>query len=180
MLLRRGGWSRVWFHVIPGVTLLLLQVLLIFFAEHVMILVSIVSAFMFGAFWSITAAFVSEEFGEKWFGSNWGVLMLGPAASGLVFQLVSGFIYDRNVQPGSSTCTGASCYQMSFVFCAGMLVLALPLAVLLLRRSRKPRWAALVAVDGDKDRLMVDVATAEDDDGEKERGDGSSSALHLD
>ena len=120
----------------------LLQVALIFAAPYVTIPATILSALMFGVFWAVMAPFISELFGETHFGKNWGMLMLSPAASGVVYQQISGAVYEAHITDGGTRCSGLECYQLAFVVCLLLLVVSLLASILLLRRAPLPAWAA--------------------------------------
>lgn len=145
-------------HTVAAIALCALQIPLIFSTASVMIPATIIAAFMFGAFWAPTAPFYSEEFGEKHFGQNWGILMLSPAASGFAFQALSGLVYSAHVVPGSVECYGPECYQLAFVVCAVVLAGAIALSIVLLRRSRIPAWAQQLRHYNDTESMLGGAA----------------------
>ena len=68
-----------------------------------------------GAMWCLTPVILSEYFGLKYFGRNWGLFMLGNAVSGLVLQEVYGRLYDSSIEfSGRTQCYGLKCFRWSF------------------------------------------------------------------
>ncbi|XP_046360087.1 probable transporter MCH1 [Haliotis rufescens] len=72
-----------------------------------------------GATWCLTPTMTSEFFGIKYFARNWGAMMIGNAAVGLLLQKVFGVIYDNAIPvKGETNCYGQSCFRWSFVMAA--------------------------------------------------------------
>ncbi|XP_046547135.1 probable transporter MCH1 [Haliotis rubra] len=69
-----------------------------------------------GATWCLTPTMTSEFFGIKYFGRNWGAMMIGNAAGGVLLQKVFGAIYDNAIPiKGQTNCYGQGCFRWSFV-----------------------------------------------------------------
>ena len=68
-----------------------------------------------GAMWCLTPIILSEYFGLKYFGRNWGFFMLGNAVSGLALQEAYGWMYDSSIPfTGRTQCYGLNCFRWSF------------------------------------------------------------------
>ncbi|KAJ8320811.1 hypothetical protein KUTeg_002398 [Tegillarca granosa] len=69
-----------------------------------------------GALWCLSPTMISEFYGMKHFGVNWGVILLGNAIGVFAVQQVFGWIYDSSITtPDTTTCIGAHCFTWSFV-----------------------------------------------------------------
>ncbi|KAL8600140.1 hypothetical protein ACOMHN_060092 [Nucella lapillus] len=97
-----------------------------------------------GATWCLTPVMTSEFFGTRYFGRNWGAMMIGVAFMGLGLQKMFGALYDAEITvPGSTDCLGLKCFQWTFVvlaglsFCSCILYLGLLERRLRVRRSRR-------------------------------------------
>lgn len=74
-----------------------------------------------GATWCLTPTMTSEYFGVKYFGRNWGWMMLGNAIFGLALQKAFGAIYESEIpEVGETDCYGLNCYRWSLVIMAGL------------------------------------------------------------
>ncbi|WAR14985.1 MCH1-like protein [Mya arenaria] len=72
-----------------------------------------------GALWCLTPTMLSEFYGMKYFGRNWGMIMIGNAFGGLLFQRVFGWIYDSSIGfTGQTVCHGLKCFTWSFTMMA--------------------------------------------------------------
>lgn len=72
-----------------------------------------------GALWCLTPTMLSEFYGMKYFGRNWGTIMFGNAFGGLLFQRVYGWIYDSSIPyTGQTVCYGLHCFTWSFTMMA--------------------------------------------------------------
>ncbi|XP_041378076.1 probable transporter MCH1 [Gigantopelta aegis] len=93
-----------------------------------------------GATWCLTPTMTSEFFGVKYFGRNWGFMMLGTAFGGLILQKIFGAIYEDRIRtPGVKDCLGLGCFRYSFVMVAGLSFCAVVLYVGLLERRLQLR-----------------------------------------
>ena len=72
-----------------------------------------------GATWCLTPVMTSELFGTRYFGRNWGSMMLGVAFVGLGLQKTFGVLYDLEITTkGQTDCFGLHCFRWSFVILA--------------------------------------------------------------
>jgi MFS family permease len=84
-----------------------------------LVIVVFIIGFSNGALWCLTPTMISEFYGLKYFGRNWGIVMLGNAFGGLFLQQAFGWIYDSNIQyKGETDCYGLRCFTMSFTMAA--------------------------------------------------------------
>ncbi|XP_069114415.1 uncharacterized protein [Argopecten irradians] len=109
--------------------------LCIFFSDNFILLVItlLVVGFANGALWCLSPTIISEIYGLKYFGRNWGTAMIGSGVGGLACQQIFGALYDYNiVVKGSVDCYGIKCFTLSFtvvsvlslvscLFCVGLL-----------------------------------------------------------
>ena len=92
-------------------------ILCIFWGDNLVLMTTtvIVLGFANGAMWCLTPIILSEYFGLKYFGRNWGFFMLGNALSGLVLQEAYGWMYDSSIPfTGRTQCYGLKCFKWSF------------------------------------------------------------------
>ncbi|RIA78777.1 major facilitator superfamily domain-containing protein [Glomus cerebriforme] len=106
---------RLSFFIISGFWLFLAQLLILFYVDGLdkLLIVTIFVGFGFGNLYSITPIIVSEWFGTKRFGLNWGIIACLPAFGGQLFNLLYGYNNDKHI---SQNCLGAECYQSVFYF----------------------------------------------------------------
>lgn len=124
-----GFISDLIVHKVPRITLLLcmnilqtvILTLCIFFSDNfpVLVITLIGIGFSNGALWCLTPAMVSESFGLKYFGRNWGSIIFGNAFGGWGIQYVFGVIYDNSITLKHTTdCFGLHCFTWSFTMAA--------------------------------------------------------------
>lgn len=81
-------------------------------------------AMSYGACWVLIVGILTESYGKKHFGKDYGVMALGPALLGWAFNAASAWIYEKHAasddgEGGSdNVCVGASCYMSSFLLTA--------------------------------------------------------------
>jgi len=110
----------------------------------------VVLGFTIGGTFCAIPVLVSEIFGVKYFGGNWGAVLLAPAIGSLIFSTgVAGAISDAHLRNGNilcvitngkcaKTCLGIGCYQDAYFIMAGVCALAIITnAVLIVVMSRK-------------------------------------------
>ncbi|CAC5410559.1 unnamed protein product [Mytilus coruscus] len=93
----------------------------IFFSDKfaMILVVNLVIGFSNGALWCLTPTMISEFYGLKYFGRNWGSIMLGNAFGGLLLQQAFGWLYDSSIRfKGKTDCTGLHCFTLSFTLAA--------------------------------------------------------------
>ena len=76
-------------------------------------------ALAYGACWVLIVGIISDRYGKRHFGKDYGLIALGPALSGYVFNSISAWVYERNANSGDGVCIGNQCYQASFYLTAG-------------------------------------------------------------
>ena len=113
-------------HKVPRVTVLLgfniVQTLTlgfcIFFSDKfpVLVIALLVIGFANGAVWCLTPTMISEFYGLKFFGRNWGATIFGNAVGGLLVQQAYGWMYDNSIRiKGAKDCeAGVHCFDWSF------------------------------------------------------------------
>ncbi|GBB84527.1 hypothetical protein RclHR1_01110012 [Rhizophagus clarus] len=88
---------RLTFFILSGVWIFLAQLLIIFYVDDLykLMVVTIFVGFGFGNLYAITPIIISEWFGIKNFGSNWGIIACVPAFGGQLFNLLFGYNNDQ-------------------------------------------------------------------------------------
>ncbi|ESO90477.1 hypothetical protein LOTGIDRAFT_164054 [Lottia gigantea] len=72
-----------------------------------------------GATWCLTPTMTSEFFGMKYFGLNWGFMMVGTAFGGLIIQKIFGALYELEIgDPTVTDCYGLKCFRWSYAIAA--------------------------------------------------------------
>jgi MFS family permease len=110
--------SRASWQFLALLILLITQLVPIFAMKNEIVLVvcTVLVGCSFGMLWCITPTLVSELFGIKYFGTNWGGLILGSAIAGLLYQRASSAMYEASIPEGvSQTCYGVECWRTTFV-----------------------------------------------------------------
>ncbi|XP_063409263.1 uncharacterized protein LOC134692704 [Mytilus trossulus] len=119
----------------------------IFFSDKfaMILVVNLVIGFSNGALWCLTPTMISEFYGLKYFGRNWGSIMLGNAFGGLLLQQSFGWLYDSSIRfKGQTDCSGLHCFTLSFTlaavlsFCSCIFNLGLLQGELDKKHKRKP------------------------------------------
>ncbi|RDD40074.1 Protein NUCLEAR FUSION DEFECTIVE 4 [Trichoplax sp. H2] len=132
-------------HRVPRATILLFWLILLavmqfismFFlgSYAVLVLNSIVIGASFGSIWCLTPTMISELFGTRNFGWNWGWMMLSTATGTIVYQRVFAAIYQFYIRPGDGlTCYGLKCYRWTFMMAAVTAVYSIILTIRLIQR----------------------------------------------
>ncbi|KAK7108420.1 hypothetical protein V1264_016164 [Littorina saxatilis] len=110
-----------------------------------------------GATWCLTPVMTSEFFGTRYFGRNWGSMMLGVAFVGLAMTKTFGALYDDNIKVrGETDCFGIGCFRWSFVIMAVMSLCSCILYVGLLERQLRARR------DRKREKEMIDRQDVQD------------------
>lgn len=139
--------------------LLLTMVLLVSCVGHLLIafavpnslyFASIIIGYCFGAIWPLMFAIISEIFGLKYYSTlyNFGNVA-SPVGSYILNVKVTGTLYDKEAlkqmaalgetrKAGEDlTCTGASCYRLSFMIITAATLFGCIVSVILVLRTRK-------------------------------------------
>ncbi|XP_060579682.1 uncharacterized protein LOC132736522 [Ruditapes philippinarum] len=124
-----GFLSDAIVHKVPRIVVLfafnifqtIVLIICIFYSNNLSVLViSLIGLGMpNGALWCLTPTMLSEFYGMKYFGRNWGTIMFGNAFGGLLFQRIYGWIYDNSIEyTGQTVCYGLHCFTWSFTMMA--------------------------------------------------------------
>lgn len=92
----------------------------------------------YGFQYNLMVPTASELFGLRHFGIIYNFILLGNPVGALLFSgLLAGYVYDAEAsKQGSSTCLGAECFRLTFLFLAGMCGLGTILSLVLTIRIR--------------------------------------------
>ncbi|XP_040370631.1 protein NUCLEAR FUSION DEFECTIVE 4 isoform X2 [Rosa chinensis] len=92
----------------------------------------------YGVQYSMMVPTVSELFGLKHFGINYGFMLIGNPIGAVLFSvLLAGNLYDAEAaKQGTSTCIGADCFRITFIVLAGVCGLGTILSIILTVRVR--------------------------------------------
>ena len=72
----------------------------------------VLSAFTNCCVWTTTPALLSELFGPRYLGYNYGWMMCGYGLFALALQTLTGYLYDLNIDTAvTHTCYGRQCFQ---------------------------------------------------------------------
>ena len=78
----------------------------------------ILSAFTNSCSWTSTAALLSELFGTKYFGYNYGWMTCGYGLFAMVLQTLAGYLYDLNIDTSvTHSCYGDNCFVVILIVC---------------------------------------------------------------
>lgn len=81
----------------------------------VMLLLCISLGLAGGSLWCLVPTIISERFGMKYFGVNWGCTLLASALIGVGLQRAFGALYDRLSAAETLMCQGMDCFRYSFI-----------------------------------------------------------------
>ncbi|CAO3564312.1 unnamed protein product [Mortierella alpina] len=99
--------------------------------------VSLLVGLGYGSVFGVAPTIVSEWFGVTNFGTNWGWISIAPAIGGQFFNLVFGWLYDREAQHEHTLeCFGVECFHTSFVLGAFSSLLGVAVLVYLYVATR--------------------------------------------
>ncbi|KAL2888094.1 putative membrane protein YMR155W [Ceratocystis lukuohia] len=111
--------SRNWCLVVASVVFSLAQLSALYISNpHLLGLVSGLSGLGYGFLFGVYPSIVAESFGIHGLSQNWGVMTLAPVASGNVFNMFYGMVYDAHSareDDGLNVCAeGLSCYRDAY------------------------------------------------------------------
>lgn len=93
--------------------------------------------FLYGGVWSVAPSVISEVFGLKHMGSNYGLVVPGATIGGLLFStLLTADVYKTH-RDGNGECRGNACFQLSFLVIGSCCATVSVFAFLLQRRVRR-------------------------------------------
>lgn len=122
------------------VLLAVMQLISMFFLNNyaVLVLNSIFIGSAMGSVWCLTPTIVSELFGTKHFGWNWGWMMISTAMGTAIYQRIFAAIYQFYIRPGDGlTCYGIKCYRWTMLFTSVTALFSIILSVGLLQRINR-------------------------------------------
>jgi hypothetical protein len=92
----------------------------------------------YGAQWSLMPATASEIFGLSSFGSIFNTIAVASPLSSYVLSIkVTGYLYDLEADAGTSSCSGAHCFRLSFFIMAAVCVAGSCASLALISRTRR-------------------------------------------
>mmetsp|Transcript_9752 Transcript_9752/g.22959 ORF Transcript_9752/g.22959 Transcript_9752/m.22959 type:complete len:556 (+) Transcript_9752:51-1718(+) len=125
-----------------NITIALAMLLGFFGGQHTVCLAILVImvAVAYGGSWVLVVALASSLFGKDHFGKDYGLLALGPAISGMIFNQASARWYEQHAS-FDNTCFGRECYQTAYLV-AGLVALMGSVITLILYKTqlRKEQW----------------------------------------
>lgn len=71
----------------------------------------------YGGSWVLIVGILADLYGRDDFGKDYGLIAMGPAVSGLIFNSVSALVYEKHAAANgndSGVCFGNDCYRGSF------------------------------------------------------------------
>lgn len=142
------------------IVLAVMQFISMFFLGNysVLVLNSIVIGASFGSIWCLAPTMVSELFGTKNFGWNWGWMMVSTAVGTVVYQRVFAAIYQFYIRPGDGlTCYGLKCYRWTFLMTAVTAVYSIILTIALIQRINDALKRKRSRRDSDISRSNVQI-----------------------
>ncbi|ESP01114.1 hypothetical protein LOTGIDRAFT_172742 [Lottia gigantea] len=88
-----------------------------------------------GATWCLSPTITSEYFGMKYFGMNWGLMMVGTGVLGVLLQQMFGALYDNAIGiEGITQCYGLKCFRWSYAVAATMSLCSMIMYIGLIER----------------------------------------------
>ncbi|KAL7895394.1 MFS general substrate transporter [Trichoderma sp. TUCIM 5745] len=133
--------SRIWCLAVACLIFLLAQICALQIEmPHKLVFVSGLSGLAYGFLFGVFPSIVAETFGIGGLSQNWGFMTLAPVASGNVFNLLYGRIYDHHsvVEPdGTRSCDdGIACYRPAYAVTATACALGLFISLYVIHYQR--------------------------------------------
>jgi MFS family permease len=100
----------------------------------VLLLTVAMVAFSYGGSWVLLVGILSEFYGRSNFGKDYGLIVMGPALSGFIFNTLSAQLYEQHADNDSGVCMGEICYRNSFLITS----IAAVVGCIILSRISKP------------------------------------------
>jgi len=103
------------------------------------ILFVVVVAVAYGSTWVLIVALTPKLFAKEHFGKSYGLLALGPAMAGLVFNQTSAKWYEQHAS--NNTCIGRECYEKAYAASMVVAVMGIMITGILhkLQRQKEQR-----------------------------------------
>jgi OFA family oxalate/formate antiporter-like MFS transporter len=76
------------------------------------------AAIAYGGSWVLIIGILADFYGKDDFGKDYGLIAMGPAISGMIFNSLSAKLYESHADEVSGVCIGAVCYRDAFVMTA--------------------------------------------------------------
>jgi MFS family permease len=100
----------------------------------------ILTGIAYGCMMSVMSAFMSDRFGNKWYGINLSFASLASASgSYLLGTLLASNIYQSHIRGKGHLCHGQACYSLTFLITTGLCVTSFIVGLILMYRSRPTR-----------------------------------------
>ncbi|KAL7915602.1 serine incorporator domain-containing protein [Trichoderma velutinum] len=133
--------SRIWCLAVACLIFLLAQICALQIEmPHKLVFVSGLSGLAYGFLFGVFPSIVAETFGIRGLSQNWGFMTLAPVASGNVFNLLYGRIYDHHsiVEPdGTRSCDdGIACYRGAYTVTSTACALGLVITLYIIHYQR--------------------------------------------
>lgn len=124
------------FTLIP---LLVVSGFVIFYMDEAFVLVlwAVTLGLAFGSLWCLVPTIISESYGMKYFGVNWGCTLFVSALVSFGLQRLFGFLYDMHVPSGSLFCEGVQCFRVTSMIFVGLIAGSMLLVGALCRMSNQ-------------------------------------------
>lgn len=120
-----------------------LNQILFLFATDIWILCigSVINGLCYGAIASVMPNYVAEEWGTKYFATNWGQLFPSVIIGTFVIgSFIPGMIYDAQVPKDEKECKGVYCYRWSFFATTILNFISVLLSILLFWLDKRKLW----------------------------------------
>eukprot|EP00047_Mylnosiga_fluctuans_P024693 m.168279 g.168279 ORF g.168279 m.168279 type:complete len:525 (+) comp9906_c1_seq5:3-1577(+) len=137
LLSDRSGLQRVTVLLITIVGMMTGHIMLILLPAQLMLACVLIGTF-FGGLIAIAPVMVSDLFGYRYYGTNWGFIVLAPATGSVLFGFLYGAVFDLHATHIGDclTCHGVECYRPVFYVTTALLAVAAAVTVVLARRIR--------------------------------------------
>ena len=115
------------FLLIAAVSMSLAILLCVSFGHNVVLFTVgiVLSAFTNSSTWTATQALLSQLFGTKYFGYNYGWMMCGYGLFALTLQTLTGYLYDLNINTAvTHTCYGRQCFSIILIVCLCLCIIS--------------------------------------------------------
>lgn len=92
----------------------------------------------YGGSWVLIIGILVNRYGKTHFGKDYGLVAMGPAISGMIFNSISARIYQNHVDDeDDGICIGGDCYKRAFFLTASATAFGCVMAVMMNRSRRE-------------------------------------------
>lgn len=91
----------------------------------------------YGGSWVLIIGILADRYGKMHFGKDYGLIAMGPAISGMIFNSISARIYERHADEDDGICLGGDCYQNAFLLTASAAIFGCAIAALMAKATRE-------------------------------------------